>query len=185
MAREIGESPPRRLVFDAGKLAEWDSALVAFAYSVATLAGERGIEMDVGGLPPGARKLLDLARAVPPRAGARADVDDVFTARVRREALRARDTAADAPDFVGETLLALVNFLRGRAGMRARDLLSAVEATGVAAVGIVALVSFLIGAVLAFVGAVELEQFGAAIYVASLVGIGVAHELGPMMAGSS
>jgi phospholipid/cholesterol/gamma-HCH transport system permease protein len=183
VAREIGGSLPRRLVFDAHELAEWDSALVAFAYSVARLAAERGIEMDVSGLPPGARKLLDLARAVPPRASARAIVDDAFTARVGREALRARDTAADALDFVGETLQAFVSFLRGRAGFRARDLLSAVEASGVAAAGIVALVSFLIGAVLAFVGAVELEQFGAAIYVASLVGIAMARELGPMMTG--
>ena len=183
VAREIGGSPPRRLVFDAHELAEWDSALVAFAYSVARLAGERGIEMDVGGLPPGARKLLDLARAVPPRAGSRAVVDDALTARVGHEALRTRDTAADALDFVGETLLAFVNFVRGRAGIRARDLLSAVEATGVSALGIVAVVNFLIGAVLAFVGAVELQQFGAAIYVASLVGIAVARELGPIMTG--
>jgi phospholipid/cholesterol/gamma-HCH transport system permease protein len=183
VARGIGGSPPRRLVFDAHDLAEWDSALVAFAYSVARLAGERGIEVDEGGLPPGARKLLDLARAVPPRASVRAIVDDALTARVGREALHVRDTAADALDFLGETLLAFVHFLRGRAGLRARDLLSAVEATGVAAVGIVALVSFLIGAVLAFVGAVELEPFGAAIYVASLVGIGMTRELGPMMTG--
>ena len=183
VAREIGAGPLRRLVFDTRKLADWDSALVAFAYSVATLAGERGIELNVDGLPPGARKLLDLARAVPPRSVARAVVDDALTARVGREALRARDTAGDAFDFLGETLLAFVNLLRGRAGFRARDLLSALEETGASAVGIVALVNFLIGAVLAFVGAVELEQFGAAIYVASLVAIGVARELGPMMTG--
>src|SRR4029453_16483910 len=133
---------------------------------VATLAGERGIEMDVGGLPPGARKLLDLARAVPPRGVARAVVDDALTARVGREALRARDTAADALNSLGETLLAPVYLTHGRAGFRARDLLSALEATGVSAVGIVALVNFLIGAVLAFVGAVELGQFGARPHVA-------------------
>ena len=183
VAREIGSSLPRRLVFDAHELAEWDSALVAFAYSVARLAAERGIEMDVSGLPPGARKLLDLARAVPPRVGVRAVLDDALTARVGREALRARDTAVDAVDFMGQTLLAFINFLRGRANFRARDLLSAVEASGVAAAGIVALVSFLIGAVLAFVGAVELQPFGAAIYVASLVGIAMTRELGPMMTG--
>jgi len=183
VAREIGSSLPRRLVFDAHELAEWDSALVAFAYSVARLAAERGIEMDVSGLPPGARKLLDLARAVPPRAVVRAVLDDAFTARVGVEALRARDTAADALGFVGETLQAFLNLLRGRAGFRARDLLSAVEASGVAAAAIVALVSFLIGAVLAFVGAVELQPFGAAIYVASLVGIAMTRELGPMMTG--
>ena len=46
-----------------------------------------------------------------------------------------------------------------------------------------ALVSLLIGAVLAFVGAVQLRQFGAVLYVANLVGIGITRELGPLMTG--
>jgi hypothetical protein len=106
VAREIGEEPPRRLVFDARKLAGWDSALVAFSHSVARLAGERGIEVDLGSLPSGARKLLDLARVVPHRPVARTVVDDALTARLGREALRAGETAADALDLLGQTLLA-------------------------------------------------------------------------------
>ena len=133
--------------------------------------------------PPGARKLLALALAVAPRPVTHAVADDALTARVGRVALRAWGTAGDALDFLGETVLALVALLRGRARFRRVDLLHAFEATGVAALGIVALVNFLIGAVLAFVGAVELQQFGAAIYVASLVGIGVARELGAIMTG--
>lgn len=183
VAREIGGMPPRRLVFDARGLADWDTALVSFAYAVAGLAGERGIDLDLGGLPPGAQKLLALARAVPPRPLTHAVVDDALTARVGRVALRASGTAGDALDFLGETFIALFALLRGRARFRRVDLLYAFEATGVSALGIVALVNFLIGAVLAFVGAVQLEQFGAAIYVASLVGIGVTRELGPIMTG--
>jgi phospholipid/cholesterol/gamma-HCH transport system permease protein len=53
----------------------------------------------------------------------------------------------------------------------------------VGALGIVALINFLVGTVLAFVGAVQLEQFGAAIYVANLVGIAVARVLGALMTG--
>ena len=66
VAREIGEAPPRRLVFDTRGLASWDSALVTFAFAVSGLAAARGIDLDLGGLPPGARKLVDLAQAVPP-----------------------------------------------------------------------------------------------------------------------
>ena len=51
------------------------------------------------------------------------------------------------------------------------------------ALGIVGLVNFLIGAVLAFVGAVQLQAFGAAIYVANLVAIGMTRELAPIMTG--
>jgi phospholipid/cholesterol/gamma-HCH transport system permease protein len=183
VAREISGAMPGRLVFDARSLVSWDSALVAFAYGLAELAGERSIGLDLGGLPPGARKLVVLAQAIPRRPFTRGVADDTLTARVGRAALRAHDTAGGALDFLGETVLALVALLRGRARFRRVDLLHAFEATGVAALGIVALVNFLIGAVLAFVGAVQLQQFGAAIYVASLVGIGVARELGPIMTG--
>jgi phospholipid/cholesterol/gamma-HCH transport system permease protein len=183
VVREIGRGTSRRLVFDTRALADWDTTLVTFAYAVAGLAAERGIDLDSDGLPSGAQKLLALARAVPARPLVRTPVDYAITARVGRVALRAAGTTGDALDFLGETFLALVAFLRGRVRFRGVDLVEALDSTGVAALGIVALVNFLIGAVLAFVGAVQLEQFGAAIYVASLVGIGVTRELGPIMTG--
>ncbi len=43
------------------------------------------------------------------------------------------------------------------------------------------LISFLVGVILAFMGAVQLKQFGAAIYVADLVAIGMARYIGAMM----
>jgi phospholipid/cholesterol/gamma-HCH transport system permease protein len=45
------------------------------------------------------------------------------------------------------------------------------------------LISFLVGVILAFVGAVQLKQFGAQIYVADLVGIGMVHDMAAMMTG--
>jgi len=89
----------------------------------------------------------------------------------------------DALTFLGEVVVSLLAFLRGRARFRRVDLLHAFEATGVGALGIVALINFLVGAVLAFVGAVQLVQFGATIFVADLVAIGVARELGALMTG--
>ena len=53
----------------------------------------------------------------------------------------------------------------------------------VAVLPIVTLISVLIGLILAFVGAVQLEMFGAQIYVANLVGLGMAREMGAMMTG--
>ena len=55
------------------------------------------------------------------------------------------------------------------------------QACGVNALVIVALISFMVGAILAFMGAVQLQQFGASIYVADLVAIGMAREMGAMM----
>ena len=57
----------------------------------------------------------------------------------------------------------------------------AIEDCGPAALPIVALISFLIGLILAFVGAIQLQQFGAAIFVANLVGVAMVREMGAIM----
>jgi phospholipid/cholesterol/gamma-HCH transport system permease protein len=180
----LGEPPPiRRLVFQKDDLESWDSVLVTFLNATVEAASARGVEIDAGALPEGARKLVALARAVPRAAEARAAEDDALLARVGRVGLRTWDTASDALLFLGETVLAAGALLAGRARFRRVDLMHALETTGVGALGIVALINFLIGAVLAFVGAVQLQQFGAGIYVANLVAIGVTRELGPLMTG--
>jgi phospholipid/cholesterol/gamma-HCH transport system permease protein len=173
----------RRLVLRVEGLQGWDSSLVAFVHALAGEAAARGVDVDWTALPEGARTLLDLARAVPPRPIVPPTEDDSLLARVGRPTLLAWSTAGDALTFLGETVLALLALARGQARFRRVDLLHAFEASGVSALGIVALINFLIGAVLAFVGAVQLVQFGATIYVADLVAIGVARELGALMTG--
>ena len=184
VARELEAAPPgARLVFEPAGLERWDSALVSFVFSATSLAAARGAAVDTSALPEGARRLLELSRAVPARVLPLTPKDDALTARVGEVALRAWRTAGDALDFLGETLVALGALLRGRARFRRVDLMHALESAGVGALGIVALINLLIGAVLAFVGAVQLSQFGASIYVANLVAIGITRELGALMTG--
>jgi phospholipid/cholesterol/gamma-HCH transport system permease protein len=184
VARELEVAPPgARVVFEPSGLEAWDSALVSFVFSATALAAARGAAVDTSALPEGARRLLELSLAVPARVLPQEAKDDALTARVGEVAQRAWRTAGDALDFLGETVLALGALLRGRARFRHVDLMHAFESAGVGALGIVALINFLIGAVLAFVGAVQLQQFGASIYVANLVAIGVTRELGALMTG--
>src|SRR5262249_58015566 len=84
--------------------------------------------------------------------------------------------------FVGEASLALARAAVGRARFRRVDLLLNIQEAGASALGIVSLISFLIGLILAFVGSIQLRQFGAQIYIADLVAIGMAREMGAMMA---
>ena len=79
--------------------------------------------------------------------------------------------------FLGEVLLAAVAALGGRRRYRVQDALRVLADTSARAVGIVCLVNFLVGAILAFVGAVQLLKFGAGIFVADLVAISVAREM--------
>ena len=61
----------RGIAFDADKLASWDSSVLAFLVDLSELCRKRGLNMDRGSLPAGLHRLLDLAEAVPEKAGAR------------------------------------------------------------------------------------------------------------------
>jgi len=79
--------------------------------------------------------------------------------------------------FLGHVLISAVDALRGRWRFRMKDLSRVMADCSARAVPIVTIVNVLVGAILAFVGAVQLVKFGAGIYVADLVGIAVAREM--------
>jgi phospholipid/cholesterol/gamma-HCH transport system permease protein len=180
------ESGPqiRRVSFDSRQLAGWDSGLLTFLIRVGELCAERGVSVDRDGLPTGVRRLLELAAAVPERKGARSQSARAsLLARIGSSALDGLAAANAFLAFLGQTTLAFMALLRGRARFRAVDLLLYIQQAGAEALGIVTLISFLVGVIMAFVGAVQLQKFGAAIYVADLVGIAVVREMGAMMTG--
>ena len=85
--------------------------------------------------------------------------------------------------FLGENVQAFGKLLRGRAQFRWTDALLVMQQCGPQALGIVALINCLVGLILAFVGAIELQRFGASIYTADLVGIATVREMGCIMTG--
>ena len=173
----------RRLLFDTECLAAWDSALLTFLLRVAAQADGRGVAACRGGLPEGVRRLLALAMAVPERrdtgtAAARLS----WLARVGLATLEGVRDAGVTLTFVGAVSIAFARSLLGRARYRRSDFLLVLQEVGAQALPIVSLISFLVGVILAYVGAIQLRQFGAQVYVADLVGIGMTREMGAMMA---
>ena len=82
-----------------------------------------------------------------------------------------------AVGFLGQVLLAGLALLRGRGRFRARDLARVLADAGARALPIITVVNLLVGAIFAFVGAVQLVKFGAGIFVADLVAISVSREM--------
>ncbi len=103
--------------------------------------------------------------------------------RLGQSSLAAWREAAAQVRFLGETSLASVSFLAGRAAFRRSELWLLIQDCGANALGIVTLISILVGLILAFVAAVQLRYFGAEVYVADLVGIGMARQMGAIMTG--
>jgi phospholipid/cholesterol/gamma-HCH transport system permease protein len=85
--------------------------------------------------------------------------------------------------FLGELTLSFGRLFRGRAVFDRGDLLTFLDQAGAQALGIVSLISFLIGVIFAFVGAFQMEQFGAGIYVANLVAVAMVREMSAIMTG--
>ncbi len=83
--------------------------------------------------------------------------------------------------FLGSVIISFGHIILNPKFLRLNDTISCMEKTGVNAIPIVALISFLLGSVMAFMSSLQLEQFGANIFVASLVSIAMVSELGPIM----
>ena len=83
--------------------------------------------------------------------------------------------------FLGDTCFSLLTFLRHPGSLRFNDTVENMKRVGLDALPIVGLISFLLGLIMAFMSSVQLQQFGANIYVASLVSISMTRELGPIM----
>jgi len=83
--------------------------------------------------------------------------------------------------FLGDTCFSFLRFFRHPGSLRLNDTVENMKRVGLDALPIVSLISFLLGLIMAFMSSVQLQQFGANIYVASLVGISMTRELGPIM----
>ncbi len=172
----------RRVGFDAHGITDWDSGLLTFLLKLGEYCKQQNIEIDANGLPDGVRRLLKLAFAVPERKGARKRAKRIpLLERVGNGAVRTWHSTVETVSFLGEAFIALFRFVLGKARYRRVDLMLTIQEVGAQALPIVSLISVLVGMILAFVGAGQLRQFGAEIYVANLVGIGMAREMGAMM----
>jgi phospholipid/cholesterol/gamma-HCH transport system permease protein len=174
----------RSLEFDVANLSGWDSRFVAFINRCMTLCRERNMNFRSDGLPEGVRRLLRLANAVPEKKDARVSASEAgFLQRLGERAFQGWGGAVALLAFLGENVQAIGKLLRGRAQFRWSDALLVMKQCGPEALGIVALINCLVGLILAFVGAIELQRFGASIYVADLVGIATVREMGCIMTG--
>jgi phospholipid/cholesterol/gamma-HCH transport system permease protein len=169
------------LAFDTSAVGNWDTGLIEFLWDAKRAATTAGVALDTASLPPSARKLLDLlpeklAKPVaPPRWRFRPFwwlgglILGVLTEIGVVSELLAASVKGAALSFVG------------RARIRAVDLLANIRDAGPEALLIIGTVNFLIGAILAFVGAVQLRRFAADIFVADLVGLAVVREMAAVM----
>jgi phospholipid/cholesterol/gamma-HCH transport system permease protein len=182
--QQIASNPSiRKVAFDASDVTGWNSGLLTFLTKLIAESERRGIETDRAGLPEGVGRLLALAAAVPGRTDTgRVGDRPSLLERLGTSALAIANEGREMLAFLGDASVTFLKFLTGRARYRRSDFLILLQEVGAQALPIVTLISFLVGVILAYVGAIQLRQFGAQAYVADLVGIAMTREMGAMMA---
>lgn len=172
-------APADTVVVTMAELGRWDSALIVFLQALAD-ALPASVSMDLSAAPDPVRRLIALARSSEeqPTAGpGRASL----LARVGSRAVRRWEETVATTTLVGDLVIRGGAAAVGRGRSRAVDVFELMAEAGAGALGIVAICNGLVGAILAFVGAVQLRRFGAGIYVADLVGIATAREMAAVM----
>jgi phospholipid/cholesterol/gamma-HCH transport system permease protein len=179
------QAPDRYLTEDLGL---FDSTLPAFLLAhLRDLAkpvdgGQKSGSASFDGLPDNLRGLMELALAVPEESEARDKTSQPSELKkLGQITLAVWENVRVLNEFVGQSILSVGRFFTGRAKFRRGDFWMTVQESGVQALPIVSLISFLIGLILAFVGNVQLSDFGAGIYVADLVALAMVREMGVVM----
>ncbi len=178
----LAQAKPIRVVIDASQMSYCDGAGVAFMVDLQQRQARTGGEVVIQGLQEEFRRLLDIYGGLsiePPPKRSRETLS--LVERVGQAAVGLWQDVKALLTFVGELTVALLRAARHPRLLRWRDAWLAAEQAGVDALPIIALIGLLIGLILAFQSAVPMRRFGADIFVANLLGLGMLREMGPLM----
>lgn len=174
-------SKPTHLILKDKGIGKWDSSLLVILYDLIKYLPK--VKVDTSDLPDGLKRLLELAFSVNRHPNTPKKTKISFLEQLGDFGLKIKSSFDNGVNFLKEVCSSLGRWGTGRAVSRPIDFWLALDNCGPKAVGIVTLISFMVGLILAFVGALQLKSFGAQIYVASLVAIAMTRIMGAIMVG--
>ena len=169
------------LVFDGSAISALDTAGAWLLHRTVHALQQRGKNIQVNGLRPEFGTLLQLV------ASRSAHTEPVLPAKVGllenigRRAWRNLWSLSDMLAFVGESATVLLRSLMQPRRIRWRAILYNLQTAGFEAMPIIGLLTFLMGVVIAYQGADQLQRFGANIFIVELVGLSMVRELAPLL----
>jgi phospholipid/cholesterol/gamma-HCH transport system permease protein len=177
-------TPPPSVCFDLSDLSALDSAGAWALHRTRVALLAKGGAVTLRGASPGAEALLQTVAHHDRTQVAEPKAPNPLVALTERLGRGAVDTALEARDltaFLGHTCIVFAGSLLRPGRIRFTALVSQMEQSGLNALPIVGLISFLVGLVLAYQGADQLSRFGAQIFTVNLVAIGVLREMGILL----
>lgn len=123
-----------------------------------------------------------VAESIPSKRVELRSVDEPLLNRLGRAGVELYRELDEILCFIGQIALAATELLHKPSLFRAKEVTNQIQTTGIDAVGIVCLVNFLIGIVIAYLSGVQLEQYGANIFIVDGISLGMTRELAPILA---
>jgi len=170
---------------DLSRVAIMDTAGAWLVFRTARTLEQAGLATEVSGLADTYQPLLDVVAAAAGQAGDRVSVERNYwiamVERVGRATIETWRQATVLLNFYGLTLVTFLSLLRHPRRLRPVSFVNQIEQTGLNAVPIICLLSFLVGIVIAFVGADQLRRFGAEVFTINLLGVMTLREIGALL----
>jgi phospholipid/cholesterol/gamma-HCH transport system permease protein len=180
--RSLRQAKPASLVVQAGDVEYCDGAGIALLVEYKRIQEQNQGRIDIQGLRPQFQQLLavfEIDRVIPPPPAP--GLLPGFVRSLGVLAVRLGQDFKAQVDFTGEVFAKLLKTLQDPRSLRWKDMLLMAEKAGANAVGITGMLGLLIGVIIAFQSAASLQAFGAEVYVADLVVLGLTRELGPLI----
>ncbi|MCP4745099.1 MAG: MlaE family lipid ABC transporter permease subunit [Desulfobacteraceae bacterium] len=180
---EIKKLGPRKVMFDLNRITYFDDFGALILFELRSFLTGFKIEFDLVQPPPRVSEILTLTNFESPKLCAPLikKKQPNLISRLGEGAITTVLNIRYQIAFLGSVILCLLEVMLNPRKLRLDDTVQLMKKTGVDAVPIIAMISFLLGLIMAFVSSLQLKQFGASIYVASLVALSMVSELGPIM----
>lgn len=171
------------LVADGSRIEALDTAGAWLLHRLLQSLRDQGNTISLRGMQAGNAELFEEVQkhALEHRDTPLRSVDQGLLERVGRSTVSVLGQSLALLGFVGEATMAFLGSLAHPSRIRWRPILYNIRTAGVDALPIVALLSFLLGVVVAYQAAEQLRRFGANIFVADLVGISMLREFAPLI----
>ncbi|MHC4268972.1 MAG: MlaE family lipid ABC transporter permease subunit [Planctomycetota bacterium] len=171
-----------KVIVDASKIDYCDGSGIGLLMELQRRQRKSGAELEITGLRKEFQKLIDL---FDPAEFELSPIEKpkktILTEEVGRATVSVWDNIRSQISFLGELTVTMVYAIGHPHRIRWKDAFLIAETGGVNAFPIIALISFLIGLIMAFQSAIPMRQFGAEIFVADLIALSTLRELGPLM----
>lgn len=177
----LKHSKPQRIIIHADEIAYCDGSGMGLLFSLRLRGRADGYEVEFRGLKEDIAGTLNMFEAQSFVESYKEPVHDGVAIEVGRATASILQDFAEQVIFLGQLSVATLNTVIHPGRLRWKEVWLTAERAGANAIGIVSLIGFLFGLIMAFSSAMPLRQFGAEIYVSDLAAIALVRVLGPFI----